>query len=134
MALATAAKLARAGWCQENVRYLIEAIAFEARIHAQGRPITGEERFIELLGLKKAENIQKWVLPQNSSVRSKPSPSDENVGSIRNFSCDLTSDAGAADAFTANFKDELVWCGGNDWYFRKKEVFEPVCFELVQAR
>ena len=34
---------------------------------------------------------------------------------------------------TANFKDELVWCGGNSWYFRKKEVFEPVCFELVQG-
>jgi hypothetical protein len=149
MALATAAKLARVGWSQENVRYLIEAIAFEANdeelvdrllavdttfeSYAQGRPITGEERFIELLGLKRAENIQKWVLPQNSSVRSKPSPSDENVGSIRNFSCDLTSDAGAADAFTANFKDELVWCGGNDWYFRKKKVFKPVCFELVQG-
>ena len=30
MALATAAKLARVGWSQENVRYLIEAIAVEA--------------------------------------------------------------------------------------------------------
>ena len=62
MALATVAKLARVGWSQENVRYLIEAIAFEANdeelvdrllavdttfeFYAQVRPITGEERFI----------------------------------------------------------------------------------------
>ena len=149
MALATAAKLGRVGWSQENVRHLIEAVALEVHDEevadrllavattfesdAQGRAITGEERLVELLGRDKTENIKKWALPQGSSLRSKPSPSDENVGSIRNFSCDLTSDAGAADAFTANFKDELIWCGGNDWYFRKKEVFEPACFELVQG-
>ena len=148
MALATAAKLARVGWSQENVRYLIEAIALEAsdeevadrllavdttfESHARGRPITGEERLIEVLGREKTENIQKWALPR-SSLRGIPSPCHENEGLIRNFSYDLTSDAGAADAFTANFEKDLIWCGGNEWYLRTKEVFEPVCFELVQG-
>jgi putative DNA primase/helicase len=149
MALATAAKLARVGWCQGNVRYLIEAIATEANdeeladrllavdttfeSYAQGRPVTGEERLIELLGLEKTENIQKWVSPQSSSLRSISSPSHENVGAIRNLSYDLTSDAGAADTFTANFKDDLVWCGDDEWYLRKKEIFESVRFEIVQG-
>jgi len=149
MALATAAKLARVGWSQENVRYLIEAIALEANdeeladrllavdttfeIYAQGRPITGEERLVELLGREKAENIQEWALPQGLLLRSISSPSHKNAGSIRNLSFDLTSDAGAADAFTANFKDNLVWCGDDEWYLRKKEIFEPVRFEVVQG-
>jgi putative DNA primase/helicase len=149
MALGTAAKLARVGWSQENARYLIEAIALEANdeeladrllavdttfeSYAQGRPITGEERFIELLGREKAKNIQKWALPQSSSLRGIPSRSHENGGSIWSFSNDLASDAGAADAFTANFKDDLVWCGDDEWYLRKKEIFEPARFEIVQG-
>ena len=149
VALATAAKLARLGWSREEVRRLIEAIATEAKDeeltdrliavdttfedYAQGRPITGDEGFTELLGLEKAENIQKWAKPQSSSPKSIPSPSRENVGSIRGPSYDLTNDAGAADAFAANFQDDLVWCDDDQWYLRKKEIFEPVRFEIVQG-
>ena len=49
------------------------------------------------------------------------------------FLSDLSSDAGAADAFTTNFKDNLVWCGDDEWYLRKEEIFEPVRFEIVQG-
>jgi putative DNA primase/helicase len=42
-------------------------------------------------------------------------------------------DSGAADAFAANFKENLIWCGDDKWYLREKEIFEPVCFEIVQG-
>ena len=150
MALATAAKLARVGWSRENVRYLISAIALEANDEEVADRLLAVDTTFEFLRLRRTnhrrgtsrrasrtgktgEYPEMGFAPKFVCQEHKRSPSHENVGSIWSFSNHLTSDAGAADAFAANFKDELVWCGGNEWYLRKKEVFEPVCFEIVQG-
>src|SRR5262249_34833819 len=76
MALCIAAKLARLGWTHAEVSDLIKAIATEAKDeelndrllavkttferYNQKKPISGEERFEELLGETTARNIHDW--------------------------------------------------------------------------
>jgi putative DNA primase/helicase len=147
LALCTAAKLARLGWTEPEVRELITAIATEANdeeltdrllavettfaSYAQGKPISGKEKFTELLGPETAENCHKWACSPDS-LKIPPSPGAENVSRVSTVAADLSTESGTADAFAAEFKNRLIYCNQR-WFLRKNQVFEPVDPEVVQG-
>src|SRR5262249_6401612 len=143
LALCTAAKLARLGWTYAEVSDLIKAIAFEAKDeelddrllavettferYDQKKSISGEERFVELLGETTGKNIQDWG---SSELLSAPiAKSDSIVTAI----ADLSSDTGAADAFATKFKGDLIYCDDKGWFLREKHIFEPLSPANVQG-
>ena len=135
LALCTAAKSARLGWSRSEARDLIKAIATEAKDeelddrllavettferYNQGKPISGEERFIELLGETTAKNIHDWG---SSEQRSAPIAKSDSIATAI---ADLCSDTGAADAFAEKFKGDLIYCDEKGWFLREKQIFEP---------
>src|SRR5262249_17291733 len=136
LALCTAAKLARLGWTHAEVSDLIKAIATEAKDeelddrllaadttferYKRGKPISGEERFVELLGETTAKNIHDWGTSEQSSA--PIAKSDPTAPAI----ADLCSDTGAADAFATRFKGDLIYCDDKGWFLREKHIFEPL--------
>ena len=146
MALALTAFLGRREWKQENVSKLIEAIAKEANddepedrlrcvddtfaAYAQGRPISGDEELVQLLGVELVVHIEKWVSGKASKKRKK-SRTGNSSGS-GGGAMDITTDAAAADAFATAFKDRLVYCNGQ-WFHREVQVLEPIPVEYVQG-
>jgi putative DNA primase/helicase len=141
--LCTTAKLARLGWTHAEVSDLIKAIATEAKDeelndrllavettfkrYNQGKPISGEERFVELLGETTAKNIHDWGSSEQLSVPIAKSDS------IATAIADLCSDTGAADAFAARFKGDLIYCDDKGWFLREKQIFEPLSPANVQG-
>jgi Bifunctional DNA primase/polymerase, N-terminal len=150
LTLYTAAMLARLNWHEAEVRNLITAIAHEANddeledrliavettftefIH--GRPISGDERLSQILGPETAHNIHKWACsPEALKPHALPvAPATSIQNPIGTASADLSNDSGAADAFAAKFKNDLVYCN-KEWFQRKNQVFEPVGSEIVQG-
>jgi putative DNA primase/helicase len=145
LALSATAALARRAWGQDEVIKLIEAVATEANdeeledrllcvrttfaSHGNGQPISGEEMLADLLGKDIAEHIRKWASATGSRKKSASSgigPKPEQAIT------DITSDAGAADAFATAFKDRLVYSKG-EWFHKKVQVLEPVSAEVVQG-
>jgi hypothetical protein len=116
MTLCTTAKLARLGWVIDDVRVLIEAIATEANdkeiadrliavettfdAYAQRQPISGEERFTELLGVETAQHVHNWASSPGSLKQLPISTSIANAKSTA--TADLSTDSGTADAFAQN--------------------------------
>jgi len=102
LALALTAFLARREWKQENISKLIEAIAKEANddepedrlrcvddtfaAYAQGRPISGDEELVQLLGVKLDVHIEKWVSGKASKKRKKIKSSMEMWKRLNLFS------------------------------------------------
>jgi hypothetical protein len=88
LALALTAFLARREWKQENISKLIGAIAKEANddepedrlrcvddtfaAYAQGKPISGDEELVQLLGVELVGHIEKWVSGKASKKRKNP--------------------------------------------------------------
>jgi putative DNA primase/helicase len=150
LALSTAAMLARLNWHEAEVRNLITAIAHEANDdeledrliavettfaeYAQGRPISGDERLSQLLGPEMARNIHKWACsPEALKPHALPVASATSIQNpISSLLADLSTDSGAADAFAAKFRDDLIYCN-KEWFQRKNQVFEPVGSEIVQG-
>ena len=152
LTLCTAAKLARLGWTITETSDLIRAIATEANdeelhdrltavestfaAYDEGREISGEERFIQLVGAHTAENIRRWACsPDNLKQLMKPKKAlsqSESEKPIPTILTDLSNDSGAADAFATAFKDDLIYCN-KEWFRRKNQVFEPVSAEIVQG-
>jgi hypothetical protein len=148
LTLSTAAMLARLGWSVTEVHDLVTAIATEANDeelsdrlasvestfaeYAQGRPISGNERLSQLVGPEGSENIRRWACSPEAlkTIRSlSPSPIANPISTAL---ADLSSDAGAADAFATAFKDQLIY-SNKEWFQRKNDVFEPVTAEMVQG-
>jgi putative DNA primase/helicase len=143
LALCTAAKLARLGWTHAEVSGLIKAIATEAKDeelddrllavettferYKQGKPISGEERFVELLGETAAKSIHDW-----GSLEQPLTPVAKS-DSIATAIADLASDTGAADAFAAKFKGDLIYCDDKGWFLREKQIFERFSPAKVQG-
>jgi len=67
---------------------------------------------------------------ETTRLASSPATSIQNP--IGTASADLSNDSGAADAFAAKFKNDLVYCN-KEWFQRKNQVFEPVGSEIVQG-
>jgi hypothetical protein len=150
LTLYTAAMLARLNWHEAEVRNLITAIAHDAnddeledRLIAvqttfaefnQGRPISGDERLSQILGAETAHNIRKWACsPEALKPHAMPvAPATSIQNPIGTASADLSNDSGAADAFAAKFKNDLIYCN-EEWFQRKNQVFEPVGSEIVQG-
>ena len=131
LTLCTAAKLARIGWSIAEVRDLITAVASEANdeeiqdrsaavestfaAYDQGRQISGEERFLQLVGKEVAEDIHKWACsPDNLKQLMKPkkllSPS-ESEKPIPTILSDLSNDFGRSRSSVAPLQPDLhVWC------------------------
>jgi putative DNA primase/helicase len=145
LALAVSATLARREWSRDDAANLIEAIAKEAAdvelddrlrcvddtfaANAQARPVSGDERLTELLGNELTATIVRWAsnkpFKERTSSSGKTAKPDE--GTI-----DISTDAAAADAFAARFKDRLVHSNGQ-WFYKKVQVLEPVTPEFVQG-
>jgi putative DNA primase/helicase len=139
LALYTAAKLARLGWNVAEVRHLIAAVATEAKDeelddrllavdttfekYNRRQSISGEKDFTELLGETMAKNIDDWASPSKTLKRAKS----------KSIVPDLASDTGAADAFAAKFKGDLIFCDDNGWLLRENQVFEPISPAIVQG-
>jgi len=143
LALCTAAKLARLGWTHAEVSDLINAIASEAKDeelddrllavdttferYNQKKPISGEERFVELLGETTAKNIHDWGSSE------QPSAPIAKSDAVTIAIADLCSDTGAADAFATRFKNDLIYCDDRGWFLREKQIFEPLSPANVQG-
>ena len=148
LALCTAAKLARSGWPIAEARDLITAIATEANdeelsnrliavestfdAYAQRQPISGEERFTELLGVETARHVHNWASSPGSS---KQRPISTSIAAAESTTmADLSSDSGTADAFAGKFEKDLIYCGEDrGWFLRKNQVFEPAESAIVQG-
>ena len=145
LTLSVAAVLARLGWSLNDVQHLITAVAKEAHdddLHGRmidiettfaasdnGRPISGNERLIELLGKDQGDKFFRWA----SVDHQKNTPKlDEAVKPQRSPELDLSTDVGAANAFSSTFKDRLIYCK-DQWYQKKHQVYEPVSSEMVQG-
>ena len=140
LTLAIAALLARQGWHIEEVKFLINAVAKEAKddelqdrlicvdstfeAYAQRKPISGNERLSEIIGVEQASKLIEWC---SSADASKP-----DVYSPAAPMMDITTDAGSADAFVTELKNRLIYCNG-EWFEKQYHVFHPVSSEHVQG-
>ena len=147
LTLCTAAMLARLGWPEKDVRDLIGAIAAETNdeelqdrltavettfaAYVQGKQISGNDKLGQIIGQEAAEDIHKWACSPDAlkQVALVPSPIPNPISATL---ADLTNDSGAADAFAAKFKDDLIYCN-REWFRRKNQVFEPISPEIVQG-
>jgi hypothetical protein len=148
LTLCTSALLARLGWPEKDVHDLIRAIATETNdeelqdrltavettfsTYANGKQISGEERFIQLVGADTAEKLRKWACSPDALKLPTLPPDSSMANPISTALADLSNDSGAADAFAAAFKNDLIYCN-KEWFRRKYQVFEPVSAEIVQG-
>jgi putative DNA primase/helicase len=145
LALSVTAMLARRGWSRDDVAGLVKAIATQVNddepddrlrcvettfaAYAQGHPISGDEKLVELLGKDTAKNIQEWTSTKPSKKKSLTAARALQPGQT---SVDIVTDAGAADAFATAFKSRFVYSNGQ-WFYKKVQVLEPVTAEVVQG-
>ena len=144
LTLSVAAVLARLGWTHNDVTDLITAVATEAKdddlqgrmisvettfvAYENNRPISGNERLIELLG-EEGEKVLKWVSGDSRKTIPTTGASVQPQGSP---ALDLSTDVGAANAFAATHKDKLIYCN-DQWYRKKNQVYEAVSPEAAQG-
>jgi hypothetical protein len=150
LALALGAFLARRDWNQRDVAALVDAIAKEAHdqeledrlrgvddtfaAYSHGNPISGDEELAQLIGTDLTGHIGKWMSVRASkkgATRRQDSQSHSS-SAPENRSVDITTDATAADAFTAAFKGRLVYSNGQ-WFYRGAQVLEVIPVEFVQG-
>ena len=114
-------------------RLIVVDTTFER--YALGRSITGQEDFVALVGRETADIIHRWATHLAQPSKSTALPADTNIGQPSQVAApDLYTDAGAADAFAAELKGDLIYCGDNKWFLREGRVLKPVCPEIVQGR
>ncbi len=148
LTLCAAAMLARLGWPEKDVRDLVRAIVHETNdkelqdrltavettfaAYAHRRQISGDDRLGQIIGQEVAEDIYKWACSPDA-LQLPNLPSDSSMANpISTALGDLSNDFGAADAFAAAFKNDLIYCN-KEWFRRKYQVFEPVSPEIVQG-
>jgi putative DNA primase/helicase len=148
LTLSVAAVLARFGWNVTEVSELVTEIARESNDeelqdrlacvestfaeYAQGRPISGDESLIQLVGTETAARIRKWASSPEALKPHAFIASSAVTNPPSTTSGDLSTDSGAADAFATAFKNRLIYCN-KEWFRRKNQVFEPVPGEIVQG-
>ena len=144
LTLSVAAALARLGWAVNDVTDLITAVATEAKDddlqgrmtdvettfagYENNRPISGNEGLIELLG-EEGEKILKWACGNDQKYPPKIGRAIKPEGTPH---VDISTDVGAANAFSATFKDILIYCN-DQWYRKRNQVYEAVSPEAVQG-
>ena len=123
-------------------RSLIEAVATEAQDeelndrllcvqttvakHSSGHAISNDASLRDLVGSDIFRNIKRWSSGEkyNETISDNGRHLDQVV--------DLSSDAGAADAFAAAYNDRVIYSNGS-WYRRTVQIFEPIPDALVQG-
>lgn len=125
------------GWTQTEAHDLIRLVATQAKDEepfdrlesvkttyeaaARGKPISGRRELVQLLGADAASAMEKWC--GSAARRSSNSLS----------ASDITSDAGAADAFADAKRDQLIFRDDtNLWFQKHRQVFRPI--SPVQAQ
>ena len=142
LALLVPALLVRQGWDREDITGLIEAVATEAQDeelndrllcvqttvakHSSGHAISNDASLRDLVGSDIFRNIKRWSSGEkyNETISDNGRHLDQVV--------DLSSDAGAADAFAAAYNDRVIYSNGS-WYRRTVQIFEPIPDALVQG-
>ena len=90
---------------------------------ARGKPISGRAELVKFLGDDAVSAIEKWCGGSSST-----SPSQHPT------SLDITTDAGAADAFANAMRDDLIFRDDIDRWFKKhQQVFRWISPVLVQG-
>ena len=141
LALSTTAFLVREGWNREDFTNLIEAVATEGHDeelndrllcvestfekHGSGRAISNDESFMDLVGSDIVQKIKRWSSGEKYNV------TVSDLGRLEQIA-DLSSDASAADAFAAVYRDRIIYSNAS-WYRKTVQIFEPIPDALVQG-
>jgi putative DNA primase/helicase len=140
LSLSASGFLHQLGWMEGDVHQLIRIVCVQAKDEeifdrlnsvattyeaaAQGKPISGRGELIQLLGDDTVAAIEKWYGGTRAG-----SPSPQRLPSI-----DITTDAGAADAFADAKRNELIFRDDtNHWFKKYRHVFRPISPVQVQG-
>ena len=143
VALALSAFLATRGWAKSDVEQIITAIAKERCDNdlrdrqtavtstfekvSRGEVVAWRETFSMLLSKETIVALEKWVPATHYSH-----PTSVSNGSISLH--DLTTNAGAADAFVEAHRGRLIWATGQqEWYRLDNAIYRKIDPVIVQG-
>jgi putative DNA primase/helicase len=145
LALSASGFLLNLGWGKNDVLKVIGAVCSHANDPELSDRLTCVETTYELLGQRKAVSgrhdlesilgrdavcaIEKWS--KTAGYVHTPSPAPTN-GTTSDF--DICTDAGAADGFADEMKEQLIYLDEQDrWFRRDNQLFRPVSYVQVQG-